>query len=66
MREVLALLPMFVLLVWAAVVDVRSRRIPNWLTGAMVAGGLIQGVMGVSNIGIGAGAVGLMVGLAIT
>src|SRR5258705_11063083 len=42
MRELLEFGPMLALLVWAAVVDLRSRRIPNWMTGALVAGGLVQ------------------------
>jgi prepilin peptidase CpaA len=34
--------PMVGLLAWATVVDVRTRRIPNWLTGALLLGGLAQ------------------------
>lgn len=66
MREVLTLLPMLVLLVWAAVVDVRARRIPNWLTGLMAVGGLVQGFMGVSGVGLGTAGLGMVVGFAIT
>jgi prepilin peptidase CpaA len=38
----LALAPMFALLVWAAVIDLRWRRIPNWLTAALAAAGIAQ------------------------
>src|SRR3954465_14604230 len=63
MREVLALLPMLLLLVWAAVVDVRARRIPNWLTGTLAIGGLVQGAMGGSSSGLGAGGGGVVGGV---
>jgi prepilin peptidase CpaA len=66
MREALSLLPMVVLLVWAAVIDVRDRRIPNWLTATLALGGLIQAAMGVSSPGVGSAALGLGVGFAIT
>jgi len=66
MREVLGLLPMLVLLGWAVVVDVRARRIPNWLTGLMAVGGLVQGGTGVSNVGVVGAGVGMVVGFAIT
>jgi prepilin peptidase CpaA len=34
--------PMFALLTWAAAVDVRERRIPNWLTLSLLLAGLAQ------------------------
>ena len=37
----------------AVVIDVRTRRIPNWLTGAMVVGGLVQAAFGVGPVSIG-------------
>jgi prepilin peptidase CpaA len=36
--------PAFALLVWAAVTDLHSRRIPNWLTFSLALGGLAQAI----------------------
>jgi prepilin peptidase CpaA len=36
--------PMFALLLWAAAEDLRSRRIPNWLTFSLVLGGFAQSI----------------------
>ena len=36
--------PALALLVWAALEDLRSRRIPNWLTFSLVLGGIGQSV----------------------
>ena len=38
----LMLVPMFGLLTWAASVDLRSRRIPNWLSLSLILTGLVQ------------------------
>jgi prepilin peptidase CpaA len=38
----IALIPMFGLLAIAAVIDMRSRRIPNWLTLSLATAGLVQ------------------------
>jgi prepilin peptidase CpaA len=35
--------PMLGLLTWAAAIDVRARRIPNWLTASLALAGLAQG-----------------------
>ena len=40
MRELFPFIPMIALLIVAAIVDVRSRRIPNWLTASLVLTGL--------------------------
>lgn len=37
--------PVLGLLVWAAIVDLRSRRIPNWLTFSLVLSGIAQSFM---------------------
>jgi prepilin peptidase CpaA len=66
MREAMQYLPMFVLLAWAAVVDVRARRIPNWLTGALALGGLIQAAAGMGAIGFGQAGMGFLAGFALT
>ena len=36
------LVPLFALLVWAAVTDLRERKIRNWLTLSLMASGLAQ------------------------
>jgi prepilin peptidase CpaA len=41
----LAFAPLIALLIWAAVIDWRHRRIPNWLTLAVIAGGLARGMI---------------------
>lgn len=50
-------------LVAAVLIDVRSRRIPNWLTASMAAAGLIMAVVGISGLTLGQAALGLAVGL---
>ena len=40
--RLLSCAPLLVLLVWAAVVDLRERRIPNWLTFLLILGGIAQ------------------------
>jgi len=44
-QRLVLLFPMFVLLIVAAVIDLRSRRIPNWLTFSLAATGLLQGFL---------------------
>src|SRR5688572_6521784 len=41
-QRLIMLMPMFGLLTAAAVIDLRSRRIPNWLTLSLAATGLLQ------------------------
>jgi prepilin peptidase CpaA len=49
----------------AAVVDVRSRRIPNWLTGSLVLGGLVFNLWRGGMVGVGLALAGAALGLAI-
>jgi prepilin peptidase CpaA len=44
-------IPLLVLLLWAAVEDVRHRRIPNWLTFSLMLCGLCQASLGLSPAG---------------
>ena len=44
-RAILELAPLLAALVWAAAVDVRTRRIPNWLTFSLLAAGLARSLM---------------------
>jgi prepilin peptidase CpaA len=41
----LSLTPLIVLLVWAAIVDARSRRIPNWISFTLILTGLARGII---------------------
>jgi len=64
-KAVVMYVPLVGLLTWAAVVDVRSRRIPNWLTLTLVLCGLVRPlvmphcpitfVMALAGMGIAAG-----------
>jgi prepilin peptidase CpaA len=62
MREMLFFLPLIVLLAWAATIDLRTRRIPNWMTGAMIASGLIQSGMAHWPLSVGQAWAGLGLG----
>ena len=53
------------LLVSAAVMDVRARRVPNMLSGALLAGGLIAGALHLFGVTLGSAALGALIGLAI-
>jgi prepilin peptidase CpaA len=41
-HQLISYAPLLLLLVWAAAVDLRRRRIPNWLTGLLILSGLAQ------------------------
>lgn len=49
------LVPLIALLAWAAIVDWRTRRIPNWLTLSLLFGGLLRGLLGTLGAAGGAG-----------
>jgi prepilin peptidase CpaA len=66
MREFLQFVPLLALLVWAAVVDVRCRRIPNWMTGALVASGLAQSGLAFWSLSSGQAWAGLGAGFGLT
>ena len=42
MRQLLLLAPMFLMLAWASVTDLRTRRIPNWLTLTLAVTGIVH------------------------
>jgi prepilin peptidase CpaA len=65
LRTVLLLLPMFALLGWAAIQDVRTRRIPNWLTLALAASGILKSFVTRGGISPAEAGLGLLVGFAI-
>lgn len=62
----IALAPLGVLLTWAAVQDVRQRRIRNWLTFSLMLAGLLQSLAGGGIVSAGQAVLGLLTGLALT
>jgi len=61
----LGLGPLFVLLIWAAATDLRSRRIPNWLTLSLICTGLFRSVAGLGGPGLSASVLGIFGGAAV-
>lgn len=57
--------PLLALVGWAAVVDLRERRIPNWLTLLLILGGMARSFMAASAVGPGASVLGIFAGAAI-
>jgi prepilin peptidase CpaA len=64
-QQLLILLPMLALLVWAAAVDLRERRIPNWLTLGMIVAGLAQSLIFRGHLTIGQAWLGMLIGFAL-
>jgi prepilin peptidase CpaA len=54
------------LLAWAAVVDLRARRIPNWLTCSLAIGGFAQSWTWAATVTPGQSLLGLLTGFALT
>jgi Flp pilus assembly protein protease CpaA len=54
--------PLIVLLVWAAIEDVRVRRIRNWLSYTLILSGLAMALMPQASLSIGKSAGGLAIG----
>ena len=63
MRELFPFIPMIALLIWAAAVDLRTRRIPNWLTASLMLTGLAQSALAGWAILPAAGGMGVGFGL---
>lgn len=47
----------------AAVIDIRTRRVPNWLTALLASAGIVLAATGVSGVSVGASVAGIAVGL---
>jgi prepilin peptidase CpaA len=56
---------MLLLMGWAAVIDWRERRIPNWINGLLIAGGLVQSWFAAHTVTPGQSVLGLLVGAAL-
>ena len=59
---ILVCAPMLALLAWAALVDLRSRRIPNWLTFTLILSGIIVNFSFGGPITAGQALLGFLVG----
>ena len=49
----------------AAVIDLRTRRVPNWLTGAMAVWGVVTATAGIGHVGFIGSLAGLGLGVAL-
>ena len=65
LHDWLMLAPMLALLGTAAAIDLRSRRIPNWLTLSLAGSGLLLSMLGASLIPPTAALLGLLTGFAL-
>lgn len=65
MFPVLTLLPLLALLAMAAVIDFKARRIPNWLTFALLLSGLMRPLLPVGHHGFADAGLGFLVGFTI-
>jgi prepilin peptidase CpaA len=63
--RLLMYVPLLGFLTWAAVVDLRCRRVPNWLTFAILLSGLIQSLAPFGVISFGQSLAGLAVGFSL-
>ena len=62
----LMMAPLIGLLMWAAVVDLRVRKIPNWLTFSVVISGILVSFLdGHGSVTPGSAALGLLVGFSL-
>jgi prepilin peptidase CpaA len=55
--------PLIVLLIWAAVSDVRGRRIPNWISFTLILSGFVQGIVHLNGATFSHSLAGFAVGL---
>jgi prepilin peptidase CpaA len=65
MSNILALGVVTAATITAAVIDVRTRRVPNALTMSVALGGLTLAAAGLGRVGVGASIAGCLVGLAV-
>lgn len=60
--QLLPLIPLLAMLTWAAIEDLHSRRIRNWLTFSMILTGFVQSFIGPSSVTPGGALLGFLVG----
>jgi prepilin peptidase CpaA len=63
---ILHLVPLFAMLAWAAVTDVRDRKIRNWLTFTLMITGLIQSLTVLRTVNPGSAFLGMLCGFGLT
>jgi prepilin peptidase CpaA len=64
--HLISILPLLVLLLVAAGIDLRSRRIPNWLNLTLLTAGLIQSFTALHTISPGQATLGILAGFGLT
>ncbi len=64
--QLLLSVPMLGLLTWAAVVDLRTRRIPNWLTFSLILAGFVQSFTPMHTVGPADALLGFLTGFGLT
>lgn len=64
--QLMPFVPMLGLLVWAAAVDLRTRRIPNWLTFSLLLSGLAQSFTWAQTVTPGQAFLGFLTGFGLT
>jgi prepilin peptidase CpaA len=62
LARLLPFVPLLAMLTWAAIEDLRTRRIRNWLTFSLVLSGIAQSLMGSGTVTIGSSLAGCAVG----
>ncbi|MGH7177385.1 MAG: A24 family peptidase [Tepidisphaeraceae bacterium] len=65
MYHLLQVAPLLALLALGAAIDLKCRRIPNWLTGTIALGGLLQTTWSGSTLTFGQALLGMLVGFAL-
>jgi len=60
--QLLSLVPLVAMVVVAATIDLRERRIPNWLTVAIAVGGLTNSIVWAWPVGFGGSILGFWLG----
>src|SRR5262245_3238065 len=63
--RLLPLLPMLALLTWAAIEDLHSRKIRNWLTAALAGSGLLGSLLGTQGVTPAQSLMGLGIGFGV-
>jgi prepilin peptidase CpaA len=58
----LPFVPLVVMLLVASVLDLRERRIPNWLTLSLLVGGMVQAGLGSGTVSPASSGLGILVG----
>jgi prepilin peptidase CpaA len=63
--SLLSIVPFLCMLIWAAMVDLRTRKIRNWLTFSMILTGLCRPLLVGGPLSTGQAAVGMLAGMAL-